>query len=94
MCLLKQKYTFMYTTTLPEQSIGACSSIKPEWLRLPDAIRASGVGRSTLYKLIGTGDIKSVCLRKRGCQRGIRLISADSLRTFIESFGTGGSASA
>jgi len=60
--------------------------MKPEWLRLPDAVRVSGVGRSTLYSLITSGAIKSVALRKRGCQRGIRLINADSLRRYIESF--------
>ena len=78
------------TTIPPEQAIGACSPIKPEWLRLPDAVRVSGVGRSTLYNLITSGAIKSVALRKRGCQRGIRLISADSLRDYIESFASGG----
>src|SRR5262249_59746477 len=65
------------------QSVGACSPIQPEWLRLPDAIRVSGIGRSTLYQLLNSGAIKSVALRKRGCQRGIRLISADSLRAYI-----------
>jgi len=60
--------------------------MKPEWLRIPDAIRVSGIGRSTLYSLLSSGCIKSALIRKRGCQRGIRLISADSLREYIESF--------
>ena len=76
----------MNVTTHPEQGIGACAPIEVEWLRIPDAVKVSGIGRSTLYDRIGTGDIKSVCLRKRGKQRGIRLISADSLRAYIESF--------
>jgi hypothetical protein len=81
----------MNTIQRPEQSIGACPPMKPEWLRIPDATRISGIGRSTLYQLIADGAIKSVALRKRGCQRGIRLISADSLRAYIESFATEGS---
>jgi hypothetical protein len=81
----------MNTTTLLEQGIGACAPMmKPEWLRIPDAIRVSGIGRSTLYQLISSGSIKSVLIRKRGCQRGIRLISADSLRAYIQSFATEG----
>jgi hypothetical protein len=80
----------MDTIKSPEQSIGACSPMKPEWLRLPDAIRVSGIGRSTLYQLLNDGSVRSVVLRKRGRQRGIRLISADSLRTYIESFMLGG----
>jgi hypothetical protein len=75
----------MLTTQPLEQSIGACSPIKPEWLRLPDATRVSGLGRSTLYNLIGSGCIKSAVVRKRGCQRGIRPLSYDSLLAYIES---------
>jgi len=65
---------------------GASPSLKPEWLRLPDASRMSGIGRSSLYILIKEGKIKSVCLRKRNSIRGIRLVNADSLSAFIESF--------
>jgi hypothetical protein len=82
----------MQTTIPPEQSIGACAPVKPEWLRLPDAKRMSGLGRSTLYNLIGSGHIKSAVIRRRGCQRGIRIISYDSLRTYIESCVEGGTA--
>jgi hypothetical protein len=81
----------MQSTITPiEQSIGACSPMKPEWLRIPDAIRVCGLGRSTLYGLLSSGSVKSVLIRKRGCQRGIRLISADSLRSYVESFATEG----
>jgi hypothetical protein len=80
----------MQTTIPPEQSIGACAPVKPEWLRLSDATRLSGLSRSTLYNLIGSGSIKSAVIRKRGCTRGIRLLSYDSLRTYIESCVEGG----
>ena len=76
----------METITPLTQSVGACSPIKPEWLRIPDAIRLSGLGRSTIYNILGSGSIKSVVVRKRGCQRGIRLVSADSLLAYIASF--------
>jgi hypothetical protein len=59
---------------------------KPEWYRLSDAIRVSGIGRSSLYELIREGRVKSVCLRKRNNTRGIRLINADSLTAFLNSF--------
>jgi hypothetical protein len=70
-----------------------CGAVKPEWLRIPDAIRFSGLGRSSLYELIREGKIKSVCLRKRNNIRGVRLISADSLSSLIESAATEGAAS-
>lgn len=81
----------METSTTPPLPT-AVIPIRAEWLRVPDAIRASGIGRSLLYELIRERKIKSVCLRKRNAQRGIRLISADSLNNFIESAAEGGDA--
>jgi Helix-turn-helix domain len=60
------------------------SKTKPEWVRIPEATRIFGIGRSTLYVLIGEGKVKSCSLRKRGAIRGIRLLSYDSLAAFIE----------
>ena len=66
----------------------ANTPLKPEWLRLGDATRLYGIGRSSLYELIAEGKIKSACLRKRGNTRGIRLLSADSISAYIESIAT------
>jgi hypothetical protein len=60
------------------------SKLKPEWVRVPDAIRISGLCRSSIYQLIQAGKIKSFSNRQRGERRGIRLISYDSLIGFIE----------
>ena len=80
------------STSTEVPSVGTCATLKPEWLRLPDASRISGIGRSSLYILIKEGRVKSVCLRKRNSIRGIRLVNADSLNAFIESFADGGEA--
>jgi hypothetical protein len=76
-CMINENYS---------AQIGDKSShtIKPEWLRVPEAVRIFGIGRSTLYALIQEQKIKSCSLRKRGAIRGIRLISYDSLSAFIE----------
>ena len=63
---------------------GERARVKPEWLRVPEAVRVFGLSRSALYELISAREIKSVCLRKRGAVRGVRLISYDSLAEFIE----------
>lgn len=60
-------------------------SVKPEWLRLPQAQELFGIGRSKLYELINEGKIKSVSLRNRGQKSGTRLISYDSLNDYINS---------
>lgn len=57
---------------------------KVEWLRIAEATRTRGIGRSSLYEMITSGAIKSAVVKKRGNIRGIRLISADSLDAFIE----------
>jgi len=80
-----------YMTIQPlEQSIGKCEPLRPQWFRIPDACAVSGIGRSLLYRHLSSGRIKSVCLRDRNSVRGIRLVNADSLFAFIESFGEEG----
>jgi hypothetical protein len=73
-----------------EQTIGKCEPMRPAWFRIPDACAVSGIGRSLLYRHLADGSIKSVCLRDRNKVRGIRLVNADSLFAFIESFVEGG----
>ena len=63
---------------------------KPEWFRIADATRFYGIGRSSLYELIGAGKIKSVVLCKKGNSRGIRLLSSASLDALLASLVEGG----
>lgn len=56
----------------------------PEWVRPPKYGQTiEGIGRSYLYELIKEGAIRSIALRRREKQRGIRLIHLPSLRKFI-----------
>jgi predicted DNA-binding transcriptional regulator AlpA len=54
------------------------------WLRIPDAIRYSGLSRSLLYQLIADGSLRSICIRRRGSLRGARVLSAESIDEFLE----------
>lgn len=74
-------------TTLPEDG-GAV--LKPEWLRIPDAVRFSGIGRSRIYELAKSGAIRSASLRGPRQTKGTRLICRESLLAFIEKHATGG----
>jgi hypothetical protein len=74
----------MFPTNDIAAEVGRSMPLMPIWLRIPDAVRVSGVGRSSLYKFIRTGQIKSVVLRDRNKVRGIRLVNAASLDSFIE----------
>ncbi len=56
---------------------------RPEWIRIPVAVKLFGISRTKLYELIGEGKIKSVSLRKRGQIRGTRLLSYDSLNDYL-----------
>ena len=66
-----------------QATIGNTAALRPEWLRIPDAVRYSGIGRSSLYTLISDGKIKSVSIRKRDTVKGIRLISVDSIDEYL-----------
>jgi len=79
-------------TTSPIHS-DAETGLRPEWLRMADAVRYSGISRSLLYELIQEARIDSRVLRKRGRTRGIRLISVDSINQFIRSLPSGDEAS-
>lgn len=56
-----------------------------EWVRPGDVRLRYGLGRSLIYQLIAEGKIRSICLRREGRLNGMRLISASSLRDYIES---------
>lgn len=55
-----------------------------EWLSPRQATKLFGIGRSSLYILIASGAVKSRSVRLQGNIRGKRLISAESLRLFLE----------
>jgi hypothetical protein len=67
------------------EQIGTAPPIVAQWLRIPDASRASGLCRSSLYSLMREGKIRSVCLRPSNGIKGVRLINAESLNRYIES---------
>ncbi|MCX6886964.1 MAG: hypothetical protein NTX27_18205 [Verrucomicrobia bacterium] len=68
---------------------------RPEWLRLPapgQRCQHCGLSRSAINQLIlptpangGRPQVVSYCLRQRGSRTGIRLVSYDSLKAYIES---------
>jgi len=58
-------------------------SIAPEFVRVPDCERLFGLKRGLLYALINDGAIKSVCLRKPGARTGVRLVSYQSVRDYL-----------
>lgn len=59
---------------------------RPVWLRVPGAVRMSGISRTKLYQLSGEGKIRSVSLREEGQTKATRLFHAESLLSYIESF--------
>jgi hypothetical protein len=82
-------------TVQPIAAAGSAATRKltPEWLRLPrtgEACPFSGLRRSRLNELIlpcPANDyrppVKSIVLRQRGKVKGIRLVSYDSLMSYL-----------
>lgn len=71
----------MGTTHAP---VEATANPRPEWIRVSPITKLFGISRSIAYELMAAGQIKSSLIRKRGAVKGIRLISADSVREFLE----------
>jgi hypothetical protein len=78
----------MLTNTIEAPANPSLGQLSPEWLRVSDAVRLYGLGRSSLYELISEGRIKTASLRKRNALRGTRLINRDSLAAFIDAHAT------
>jgi hypothetical protein len=69
----------------PESNHMSDGRIDPEWIRVPQVVARFNWSRSKTYELISDGQIKSISLRRRNGVRGIRLVSVDSIRSFLES---------
>ena len=75
---------------MPRIPTPPAAALPQEWLRITEAIVYSRLSKPKLYDLINRGLIKSVSLRERGQIKGTRLISFESLRSFLEARATGG----
>jgi hypothetical protein len=60
-------------------------TLNPRWLRIPAAVKYSGLSRSTLYELLSEGRLRSISVKSRkGALRGVRLIDRESIDLFME----------
>ena len=64
----------------------------PVWIRLPEAVRLTGLSRSKLYELLSAGRIRSASLRDPGQRHATRLIDRADLLRYLDGFATGGNA--
>lgn len=60
---------------------------------MSEAVAHFKLSKAKLYELMNLGLIKHSSLRRRGQVKGTRLISYDSLQSYLESNSTGGVAS-
>ncbi|MBV8970615.1 MAG: helix-turn-helix domain-containing protein [Verrucomicrobia bacterium] len=76
----------MLTTEIQQDTYPGPVTLNPRWLRIPSAVKYSGISRSRLYELISEGRIKSTCLKShRDALRGVRLVDRESIDLFMES---------
>lgn len=54
-----------------------------EYGRFDELERRFGIRRSKAYELIQAGQIRSVCVKKKGARTGVRLIDFGSVREFL-----------
>jgi hypothetical protein len=76
----------MLTTEIQQNTYNGPVTLNPRWLRIPSAVKYSGLSRSRLYELLAQGLIKSLCLKSHNkALRGVRLIDKESIDLFMES---------
>jgi hypothetical protein len=73
-------------TAAPVTAPTACGADNSEWLRLPrPRQRLWGLSRTSWNELCDDGKVKSITLRKKDAQRGIKLIFRPSAETYLQS---------
>ncbi len=72
------------------EASSAPSTTTTDWIRVKEALARFPLGRGKLYRLIGSGAIRSASLCQPGQTRATRLICRSSLAAFIESSAKGG----
>jgi hypothetical protein len=76
----------MLTAEIEQDTHTGPVTLNPRWLRIPSAVKYSGLSRSRLYELFAKGQIKSICLKSHtGALRGVRLVDRESIDLFMES---------
>ena len=76
----------MLTTEIQQDTYTGPVTLSPRWLRIPSAVKYSGLSRSRLYELLAQGRIKSICVKSHNdALRGVRLVDRESIDLFMES---------
>jgi hypothetical protein len=74
----------MLTTEIQQDTHSGPVTLNPRWLRIPAAVKYSGLSRSRLYELISDGKIRSICLKSnKRAERGVRLLDRESIDSFM-----------
>jgi hypothetical protein len=75
----------MLTIDIQQDTYTGPVTLNPRGLRIPSAVKYSGLSRFWLYELIAEGSIKSICLKShRDALRGVRLVDRKSVDLFME----------
>jgi len=61
------------------------NTLQPRWMKVPAAVRYSGLSRARLYILLASGEIRSASVRFKGKARGIRIVDRESIDEFLSS---------
>ena len=73
-----------FTTEIQTDDHSGTVTLNPRWLRIPAAVKYSGIERARLCELIRQGKIKSCCIKAhKFAQRGIRLIDREAIDQFM-----------
>ena len=64
--------------------------LAPEWITVEQACRFAAISKPVLYGWMNRGLVRNFSAKERGQVRGVRRVSFDSLRAFMNGRATGG----
>jgi hypothetical protein len=65
----------VFTSEIQQDTHSGPVTLNPRWLRIPAAVKYSGLSRAYIYERMADGRLKSICLKSnKNATRGIRLI--------------------
>lgn len=80
----------MSTTSSQQSSPHQFEAISQEWITVAQACRFASISKPVLYGWMNRGLVRNFSMRERGKIRGVRRVSFDSLRAFMDSRSKGG----
>jgi hypothetical protein len=86
---MKPVHNRVFANLAATQTLNVIQGLRPEWLRLPAAMRVTGMSRNVLLGRIKDGTLKSKHYSQEGKTKGVWFINFNSLMALMDALPDG-----